>query len=351
MELDSARGLQAELSKELASIGVRAGSGERGSPREAAVQGQGGRVLVAYAATRAEALDPVQRTLALGLTRSGRSDYRIAVRIQRRGLLGSPQVEHIRSRARGEVDVRYVGRLTMRASGWNRARVRPLRIGSSIGHYRITAGTLGAVVRRRDDGGVRLLSNNHVFADQNQARPDDPIIQAGHSDGGTIPADRVGGSAEFVALAKDQVNEIDAALATIDDGVGYDPRTLEGHAQLGGSLLDPSQIEQDAPVEKIGRTTGHTTGRFSAFDINDVVIDYTMLGHLRFNGQIEIHGMDPRGFSDGGDSGSIIYTSGDRLAIGLLFAGGEVGGADHADVTYANPIANVMETFGVDLLI
>jgi len=60
-------------------------------------------------------------------------------------------------------------------------RVRPAPGGVSIGHYRITAGTLGVVVRR---AGVRLiLSNNHVLANSNDAKagryPYPPIRPAG----------------------------------------------------------------------------------------------------------------------------------------------------------------------------
>ena len=40
----------------------------------------------------------------------------------------------------------------------------------------------------------------------------------------------------------------------------------------------------------------------------------------------------------------------DRHAIGLLFAGGDVGGTNGKGLTYANPMETVLEALEVDLL-
>jgi hypothetical protein len=50
--------------------------------------------------------------------------------------------------------------------------------GISIGHFRVTAGTLGCLVQDRD-GNRFILSNNHVLADENKAEVGDVILQAG----------------------------------------------------------------------------------------------------------------------------------------------------------------------------
>ena len=55
-------------------------------------------------------------------------------------------------------------------------------------------------------------------------------------------------------------------------------------------------------------------------------------------------------FSDSGDSGSLIVDE-DLKAIGLLFAGGDSGGANHKGLTYANPITSVLNTLKIDLLL
>ena len=63
-------------------------------------------------------------------------------------------------------------------------RYRPAPGGVSIGHYLITAGTLGSVVYSKVNGQMYLLSNNHVLANCNDAEEGDPIFQPGPIDGG-----------------------------------------------------------------------------------------------------------------------------------------------------------------------
>jgi len=72
--------------------------------------------------------------------------------------------------------------------------------GVSIGHPRITAGTLGAMVKDRTTGDRLILSNNHVIAASNDARNGDPILQPGPTDGGTNPTDAVAKLERFIEL-------------------------------------------------------------------------------------------------------------------------------------------------------
>ena len=68
--------------------------------------------------------------------RTGRADPEAAVE-------NSHQIDTIRKRAKGEVEVRYIGKVTKRAARpWHQKTTRPLRIGASLGHFKITAGTL-----------------------------------------------------------------------------------------------------------------------------------------------------------------------------------------------------------------
>src|SRR5882724_8971435 len=57
-------------------------------------------------------LDTTHRTIALGIARKSKDDYRLAVRLQRPELQNSSQVDAIRKQAKGEVDIRYIGRVT-----------------------------------------------------------------------------------------------------------------------------------------------------------------------------------------------------------------------------------------------
>ena len=339
MDLDSVRGLKAEL------VGaVAAGARAPLAPLARLVMASG----AARRAEDAARADPLPRTVALGVARHGRRDYRLAIRIQRRSAAATPHLGAIQRRARGEVDIRYIGHLSKLARTPEQTRQRPLRPGLSIGHYAITAGTLGAFVTLRSSGEARILSNNHVLANENRGRKGDAVLQPGAYDGGKAPRDRVGSLAEFVRLSKTRVNRVDCALAAIDASVRYTPALLRGHGKIRGVLHDP--IDIDEMVAKMGRTTGFTRGRVTAFELANVVVGYDA-GNLRFDDQIEIEGGGTGPFSDGGDSGSLVLTAAGHEAVALLFAGGETGGSNGAGLTYANPIATVLERLKADLLL
>jgi hypothetical protein len=96
-------------------------------------------------------------------------------------------------------DVYEVG--TLLAYQTPRERFRPtIPAGVSMGHYKVTAGTLGAVVRDRTTGEVLLLSNNHVFANSNEAVKGDVILQPGAIDGGKNPGDVIAKLDRFIPL-------------------------------------------------------------------------------------------------------------------------------------------------------
>lgn len=115
----------------------------------------------------------------LGISARGKKDYRLAVRLQDRALERSDLVARISAKAKGEVDVRYVGRIRARAKPWYRSKQRPLLIGSSTGFLAsgfIMAGTLGCFVRSGSSTALYILSNNHVLADENRYPKGRPIV-------------------------------------------------------------------------------------------------------------------------------------------------------------------------------
>jgi hypothetical protein len=81
-----------------------------------------------------------------------------------------------------------------------RSEVRPIPGGVSIGHFKVTAGTLGVMVRDRTTGDRFLLSNNHVLANSNEALKGDPILQPGPTDGGEAPDDVVAKLERFIPM-------------------------------------------------------------------------------------------------------------------------------------------------------
>lgn len=308
-----------------------------------ATEGGGGFRDVNVSAQSLSSVEPVQRTVALGVSQKGKKDYKLAVRVQRQLSHEDEYLSRLHKAARGEVDVRYVGRITKRTVPWYRTRSRPIRPGCSIGHFKITAGTLGCLVLDAE-GLLHILSNNHVLANENRAKAGDSIIQAGAVDGGLDPRDRVGSLARFVRLRRETPNLVDCAIASIAKEIKTDA-TIKGVGAVKGVF--PDQVQTGLAVRKLGRTTGLTRGHVTAFELDNVVVNYD-IGNLRFDNQIEIEGTRGNPFSDGGDSGSLIVTD-EIEAVALLFAGAEHGGPDGLGLTYGNPADTVLKRLHVTL--
>ena len=196
-----------------------------------------------------------------------------------------------------------------------RTRVRPAKGGYSVGHYRITAGTIGTSVYDRAPfpsipRKYYILSNNHVLANSNMARVGDPILQPGRVDGGRYPSDMIARLSRFVPIRfGGPLNYVDAAVA---EGNFHDlDREVYwiGHVKPARFLTGIGDI-----VQKTGRTTNYTTGRVT--NINATVnVNYGAGRVARMARQIVTTPM-----SSGGDSGSLLCNM-DGHAVGLLFAG------------------------------
>ena len=304
---------------------------------------------------RREAAQRTMDGIALGVAMADKKQYRLAVRLQRTGPLITAMTEEIRKQAKGEVDVKEIGTIVKfqgpTTAAFYQQRRRPLRIGSSIGDVPppgfIVAGTLGCfVVRRSAPFFIGMLTNNHVIANENANPIDSPVAQPGTLDGGSFPGDEVGALGKVVKLKATRSNLVDAAVADVFEDIAFDTKTIGNLGSLQGQE-NIFNLPANATVHKVGRTTGQTKGRVTAFDIDNLRVDYDM-GVLRFDNQIEIEGTGNKAFSDSGDSGSLIVD--DQLrAVGLLFAGGDVGGSNGKGLTYANPIETVLDALRVDL--
>ncbi|MDD9207907.1 hypothetical protein PU560_15735 [Georgenia sp. 10Sc9-8] len=293
--------------------------------------------------------------VALGLAPRREGQFDVAVRYR----LGTPTARMVARRVAGEVgpgvDVRRTGRIvpmgatrprgpvpTAQAVG-ETTRVRPLRPGISVAHEAVSAGTLGAFVTVAGDDTVHALSNHHVLVGP-RGQVGDRVLQPGPADGGRSPADRVGELSAYVPLVPGEVAHVDAALARLDVA-----EVDRGHP--AGPLEGWGTVEGDEVVQKVGRTTGITEGRVTAIELDQVLVGYgTELGELRFDDQIEVESTGPGPFSRGGDSGSLVYRTTDRRAIGLLFAGSESGGENGTGLTYLNPVGEVLAALRATLL-
>lgn len=232
-------------------------------------------------------------------------------------------------------------------------RIRPAEGGYSVGHYQITAGTLGTCVYKILPGGSSnppghgvgvppkyyILSNNHVLANSNNANLGDPILQPGPFDGGTNPADRIATLSQFVPITFQPPipvalhnNVVDAAIA---EGQFHDlDREIYWTGYVRG-WRRKANITVGTVVQKTGRTTNYTVGRITAINAT-VDVGYGGGKVARFKDQIITTNM-----SAGGDSGSLVTTL-DDVAVGLLFAGSGV-------ATILNQIENVRALLGVEV--
>src|SRR6478672_1194541 len=89
----------------------------------------------------------------------------------------------------------------------------PVQPGNSIGHVKVTAGTLGAIVTKGN--ALHILSNSHVLAVSGTAKKGDNIVYPGVADGGAMPADLVAQLVDFKKFVTggDFVNRVDCAIA------------------------------------------------------------------------------------------------------------------------------------------
>lgn len=292
-------------------------------------------------------------------------------------------------------DVYEVGYL--RAYATPRDRFRPtIPSGVSIGHFKITAGTLGTIVTDRATGAKLILSNNHVLANSNAAAIGDAILQPGPTDGGQNPGDRVATLERFIRLRyigePDEptpdpgepgnggggenggcltilvniVNLLSGAAGSkqrlttttlsqptpsavtvaqpqavtnrVDAALArpVDPNMFTGDIRNIGVVSGTKAATLGLNVRKSGRTTDFTTGTVTLLNAT-VNVAYGATQTARFEGQIITTPM-----SQGGDSGSLIVDGTENKAVGLLFAGS-------AQATIFNPIQEVLDALQINI--
>ena len=216
---------------------------------------------------------------------------------------------------------------------------KPIQPGFSVGHVKVTAGTLGAIVTKGKQ--FLILSNSHVLANSGLGKKGDGILYPGSIDKGKSPKDLIGKLEDFVQfkVGDDFLNRVDCAVA-----VPLPERLSELDAEIKGLFIPRgvTKAVRDMEIVKVGRTTGETVGR-----VRDVhfrfILTYDGVGKVGFLDQVFC-----TRYSNGGDSGSLVMDRKSRKAVGLHFAGfpdkkGEMG-------SVFNPIDQVLGALGVKLV-
>jgi hypothetical protein len=241
---------------------------------------------------------------------------------------------------------------------------RPAPGGVSIGHYAITAGTLGCYVTD-EDGHKVVLSNNHVLANSNEALIGDAILQPGIADGGIFDEDifaylqdfqeiGFGGVSDLptcpIAIAAAKAanwiarnrqhrlaafkdapaeNLVDCATALPVNTDWVDDRIMD----IGKPVMPLAVPELGLKLQKHGRTTGYTL---------DEILQVGVAAQIQYGPDktaIFVNQIVAGPMSAGGDSGSLVCDM-DKHPVGLLFAGSD-------ELTIINPIDFVLNALNV----
>ncbi len=215
---------------------------------------------------------------------------------------------------------------------------RPSPGGVSVGHYAITAGTLGCLVTKNNQ--TYILSNNHVLANSNTAKIGDAIVQPGPLDGGKVTKHVIANLSEFVPIKfGDQLNHVDCAIAKVASPSLVTP--LNKVFKTFSS--NPVSCRRFQMVKKYGRTTELTRG--FVIDCNATIrVNYGTQGAALFQNQIIVQSIVFLPFSQGGDSGSLVLSNFSERPVGLIFAGS----ITH---TIINPIEAVLEALKVKIVV
>ncbi|OGV95929.1 MAG: hypothetical protein A2W53_08250 [Nitrospinae bacterium RIFCSPHIGHO2_02_39_11] len=217
---------------------------------------------------------------------------------------------------------------------------RPVPIGVSTGNaYECSAGTIGA--RATDGTNVYSLSNNHVYARENNATVGEMVLQPGLYDTGCIYDSNnvIGNLTNFkpIIFSTSATNTVDAAIALSSTANLGNQTPSNGYGTPKSITAEPAL---NMYVQKYGRTTALTKGIINGINAT-INVGYGS-GTARFVNQIVVYSRKP--FIKPGDSGSLLVTDPDRNPVGLLFAGSSDG-----KWAIANPIREVLDSFSITI--
>jgi hypothetical protein len=286
--------------------------------------------------------DVLAPELAIGFAPTGRrGDVHIAVRAESEEDLPQSVIDELSRRTKAQIDIRYTGEITPLVASHVAPVAGPLEPGASIAHYRCGVGSLGFFARRASDDAIGIVSNNHVIAATDQGEDHDEIFHA-----------RSMSTRDVIAHLCGKYPRLGASSTTLDCAFAPLVRGRTFNAAPGGHRLArrmAAPTTELMSVSKIGRTTGQTYGRVTAFELDKVRVTYPS-GRIVFSRQIEIAPETGEPFSRPGDSGALVFTYPDRQPLGLIFGGSLRGGTTGLGLTFANPIRSVLDALGVKLV-
>lgn len=218
------------------------------------------------------------------------------------------------------------------------------------------AGTFGAIVKD-SSGKLFGLSNNHVSAACNCAAPGLPILCPGPIDANedSISPFTIGRHTRLLPIN-------DGIPENINVGLNWDAAIFELEdpnlvSSMQASAFDtPSDVADPVGgmlVEKVGRTTGRTSGVLLGVAASPLGVAYNIKEYginktVYFEEAWIVQGAHGAMFSRPGDSGSLVvglHPDGTRKAVGLVFAGNEARGQ-----SFILPLRPILQQLGVELV-
>ncbi len=266
-----------------------------------------------------------------------------------------------------KTDVIEIGKIKFMQS--RTVRLRPAQPGISVGHYKVSAGTLGAIVKDKKNGKPMILSNNHVLANisngfDNRATLGDHILQPGTYDDGSDPEDVIGYLERFIPIKKGD-GEPRCKVALLAEKVlntflhflrpNYNMKLYKTEGTnlvdcaiarpksdkfINSSILEIGEVkgirepEVNLQIQKSGRTSGLTTGKVVSVNTT-VTVNMSETEKATFEDQFVTTPI-----SKAGDSGSLVLDM-ENNATGLLFAGSD-------KATVCNRITNVLDLLEIE---
>jgi hypothetical protein len=306
--------------------------------------------------------------LSIGYSRTGSSDYQLALRLKSRRGRAYNAAMRAKANAKAEVNLAFVESLRVpseadliqAAAGMVEktsfcARKRPLHLGVSIGHGNGGPGTLGAFVET-SEGKDAILSVCHVLAPVNNANLGDPIYQPGKESKQLLEGDVVATLTNSTAFSKKGSNYLDGAYATLKDGHDIEGNIVpEGCGEAAKktitSVMEFNELLAHQTVAKIGRSSGYTTATVNSFGMDDVVIDIPNVGNTRFDNLLEISWDLEKPFAAEGDSGGLVFAADSFGAVGLHFASGILSvNGKRMGFSYSCSLKYLLEIFNLKLI-
>ncbi len=335
------------------------------APRTVPTEPFGPEAMFSAAGVAALAAKPIT---AIGVAASGRAPPRLVVytrrrltRLERRALTDNGLATPIDFRvaaAFGLGGPAVAARLPARRPDGR------LPCGGSIGVGNAReAGTLGALLTDTS-GTLHGLSCNHVTGGCSNARLGLPVVAPGILDvaADAAPPRTLGFHARALPLVPGDPSSValwrentDAAVFRIADPAAVSSRQ-------GDAFDTPTAVaapEEDAPVAKVGRSTGLTTGIVESRIVGPQRIDYAATVHHSAEESIVFRGAvffepvyvvrgGPEGFAAEGDSGALVVEC-DAAGVPIAAVGLVIGGRT-GEETLIVPLAPILDRLGMRLV-